>query len=86
MGRRVISRFIAIQVFKKIKQKAHSLYRSPVRGRIVPELQAQGVRQYREWIIPPWRIVYRISGKSVYVLCVLDSRQNIEDILFEEAG
>ena len=73
----------AIQLFKKIKEKASSLYAFPERGRVVPELQAQGVRQYRELIIAPWRILYRISERSVYVLCVLDSRQNIEDILLQ---
>ena len=73
----------AIQVFKKIKEKASSLYTFPERGRVVPELQAQGVRQYRDLIIAPWRVVYRISERSVYVLCVLDSRQNIEDILLQ---
>jgi hypothetical protein len=31
----------------------------PERGRIVPELQAQGISQYGELIIPPWRLVYR---------------------------
>jgi len=73
----------AEQVFKKIRDKASSLYRFPERGRVVPELQAQGVRQYRDLIIAPWRVVYRISERSVYVLCVLDSRQNIEDILLQ---
>jgi len=73
----------AFQVFKRIRAKAFSLYRFPQRGRIVPELQAQGVRQYRELIIAPWRVVYRISERSVCVLCVLDSQKNIEDILLQ---
>ena len=73
----------AIEGFKRIREKASSLYAFPERGRVVPELQAQGVRQYRELIIAPWRILYRISERSVYVLCVLDSRQNIEDILLQ---
>jgi len=71
----------AFGVFKEIKQKASSLYTFPDRGRIVPELQDQGIVLYRELIVPPWRIIYRISKKSVYVLSVLDSRQNVEDIL-----
>jgi len=71
----------ALKIFKNIKQKASSLYTFPDRGRIVPELRDHGVLQYRELIIPPWRILYRISEKYVYVLSVLDSRQNIEDIL-----
>jgi len=72
----------ALKILRKIREKASSLYHSPERGRIVPELQEQGIFQYRELIIPPWRVIYRISGKDIYVLSVLDSRQNVEDILF----
>ena len=72
-----------LKILKKIKQKASSLYTLPERGRIVPELQAQGILIYREIIIPPWRIIYRISERKVYVLSVLDARQNVEDILLK---
>jgi len=71
----------ALITLKKIKQKASSLYTLPERGRIVPELQDQGILLYRESIVPPWRIIYRISEMKVYVLSVLDARQNVEDIL-----
>jgi toxin ParE1/3/4 len=72
---------IAYEKFKEIKEKASCLYSFPDRGRIVPELHEQGIIQYRELIVSPWKIIYRTSKKSVYVLSVLDSRQNIEDIL-----
>jgi toxin ParE1/3/4 len=71
----------AYEKFKEIKEKSSCLYSFPDRGRIVPELQEQGIIQYRELIISPWRIIYRISKNSVYVLSVLDARQNVEDIL-----
>jgi len=73
----------ALQIFKKIQQKASSLYAFPERGRIVPELQGQGIHIYRELIIAPWRIVYRISDGTVFVLSVIDSRHNVEDILLD---
>jgi plasmid stabilization system protein ParE len=73
----------ALRIFKKIKQKASSLYTLPERGRIVPELQEQGILLYREWVVPPWRIVYRISEVRVYVLSVLDAGQKVEDILLK---
>ncbi len=73
----------ALKIFKSIKQKASSLNPFPQRGRIVPELQDQGILQYRELVISPWRILYRISEKNVFVLSVLDSRRNIEDILLK---
>ncbi|MDH3348187.1 MAG: type II toxin-antitoxin system RelE/ParE family toxin, partial [Desulfobulbaceae bacterium] len=71
----------AMACFKKIKEAAASLTMLPERGRIVPELHDQGVSLYRELIVSPWRIIYRISEKKIYVLSVLDSRQNAEDIL-----
>jgi len=71
----------ALQILKKVKQKASSLYTFPERGRIVPELQSQGIHIYRELIVAPWRIIYRISDVAVFILTVIDSRQNVEDIL-----
>jgi plasmid stabilization system protein ParE len=71
----------AYEIFKDIGKKASSLRTFPDRGRVVPELQEQGITQYHELIIPPWRIIYRVSEKRVYVLAVLDSRRSVEDIL-----
>ena len=71
----------ALKIFENIKQKTSTLNSFPDRGRIVPELRDHGILQYRELVISPWRILYRLSDKYVYVLSVLDSRQNIEDIL-----
>jgi len=71
----------ALQILERIRQKVSALYTLPERGRIVPELKEQGINIYRELIISPWRIVYRISDTTVYVLSIIDSRQNVEDIL-----
>lgn len=73
----------ALKILRKIKKQVDDLYLSPKRCRIIPELYDQGITQYREMIIRPWRVMYRISGSKVYVLSVLDSRQNIEDILLK---
>lgn len=73
----------ALNVFKKIKKKASGLYTMPERCRIVPELKDQGIIQYRELIVQPWRIMFKIINMKVHVLLVIDSRRNIEDILFE---
>lgn len=73
----------ASKLFREIKKRAESLSAFPDRGRIVPELQDQGIMLYHELIIGPWRIMYRVSDNIVYVLSVLDSRQNVEDILLK---
>lgn len=73
----------AIRIFKTIKSKCKTLNQSPERGRIVPELKEYGIFAYRELVISPWRVMYRISDQTVYVLAVLDSRRNVEEILIE---
>ena len=73
----------ALKILTKIRQKASDLYTLPERGRIVPELQDQGILLYRELIIAPWRLIYRISGQEIFVLSVIDSRRNVEDILLK---
>jgi toxin ParE1/3/4 len=73
----------ALQVLKKIQTIAATLARMPERGRIVPELAEVGLRLYREVLCTPWRIIYRITAPSVFVMTVIDGRRNVEDILLE---
>ena len=68
-------------VFQRIKETALKLNHLPDRGRIVPETESQGIYLFRELIVAPWRIIYRISKENVFVLAIIDSRQNVEDIL-----
>lgn len=73
----------ALNILKKIRNKASYLYTMPDRCRIVPELKEQGIMQYRELILSPWRIIFRIAEMKVYILSVLDARRNVEDILLK---
>ncbi len=71
----------ALKILKTIRKKLEKLHYLPTRGRVVPELRDQGMKEYRELVIPPWRVMFRIDGWKVYVSAVLDARRNIEDIL-----
>ncbi len=73
----------AIAVFARICESAATLDNFPNKGRVVPELHQHGIVQYRELIVSPWRIMYRIDGTKVYVISVVDSRRNLEDLLLE---
>ncbi|MGH8613194.1 MAG: type II toxin-antitoxin system RelE/ParE family toxin [Gammaproteobacteria bacterium] len=42
-----------------------------------------GDEAYREIVIKPWRIVYRIDPRSVYVLGVLGGRRDLAALLLE---
>ena len=67
----------------RLRSKADSLERSPRRGRIVPELASTGTRAWRELVVKPHRIVYRIRGEIVLVGAVVDGRRDLEDLLLE---
>ncbi len=73
----------ALNVLARIKKQAEALKEFPKRGRVVPELASQGIYAYREKVVAPWRLIYRIEAEQVYVLTVVDSRRNLEDILLE---
>jgi toxin ParE1/3/4 len=73
----------ALKILGKLRDGAATLASMPERGRLVPELHAQGVSAYHELIVSPWRIMYRIGERQVHVLAVIDSRRNVEDILLD---
>ena len=73
----------ALRVLHKIRLRSTELQTMSEQGRVVPELKEQGIQTYRELIVTPWRIIYRISDTTVFVLCVIDSRRNVEDILLD---
>jgi len=71
----------ALEILHKIEAGTSILDHSPSRGRIVPELLRHGISRYRETVIKPWRVIYRIEAKTVCVLSVIDGRRHVEDIL-----
>lgn len=73
----------AKKIFFEIKKECDSLYYFPERKRVVPELQQIGILKYREIIHKRWRILFKIDDKKVYILLVVDSSRNLEDILFQ---
>lgn len=67
----------------RIRKKCSALYAYPSRGRIVPELKEFNILHYREIIVDPWRIIYKIIDSKVIVMSVIDARRNVEDILLD---
>jgi toxin ParE1/3/4 len=73
----------AERVLARLEQRASTLETAPARGRVVPELARIGMRTWRELIIKPYRLIYRIGGDTVTVLALLDGRRDLEDLLLE---
>ena len=73
----------AFSTLDRLEVRAKSLTTPADRGRIVPELGRLHIRQYRELVVPPYRVVCRVRGSRVLVLAVLDARRSLEDILLD---
>jgi len=75
---------IAMQILDKLERKINSLKEFPERGRVVPELLNQNISEYKEIIINPWRVIYKVVGSNVYLLTVIDGRRNVQDVLLRK--
>jgi len=73
----------AKKIFHEIKKKCQELDHQPERFRMVPELLQIGISKYREIIHKRWRIIFQVDNNIVYILIVIDSSRNLEDILFQ---
>jgi addiction module RelE/StbE family toxin len=74
----------ALKILEKIETKINSLNHFPHRGGYVPELLKRGIKDYRQLIESPWKIIYKIDKNIVNILLVIDSRRNTQDILIEK--
>ena len=74
----------AKKVYGQIKESAQSSNFFPLRGRVIPELQKEGITIYRELTAQPWRIMYKIENDTVYIMAIFDSRQNVEELLLQK--
>ena len=73
----------ALSTLDRLEARAKSLVTLADRGRIVPELGRLQIQQYRELVVPPHRLIYRIRASSVLVLAVVDARRSLEDALLD---
>ena len=71
----------ALRLADRIEDRAAALESMPRRGRVPPELERFGLQIYRELLITPFRLVYRIYEDKVVVLGVFDGRRNLEDVI-----
>jgi len=71
----------SLRILEMVEWRASTLRSSPFRGRVVPELARFEIRDYRELIAAPYRIVYSVRQKRVWVLGVMDGRRDLATIL-----
>ena len=71
----------ANKLLETLEATCYKLEKYPERGHIPPELRQTGIKNYLEIHYKPYRIIYEIEGKLVYIHSVIDGRRNIQEIL-----
>ena len=68
-------------VLDRLLKTAEGLAAFPNRGLLPRELVDLGIKEYRQVIFKPYRIVYRVIGTVVYIYLIADGRRNMESFL-----
>ena len=71
----------AEHVLDRIEEAVKGLARFPGRGAHPKELLALGIREYRQMFFKPYRVIYRVSGRRVYIYLVADGRRDMQTLL-----
>ena len=66
-----------------LEKTCYKLEVYPERGHIPQELRQTGIKRYLEIHYKPYRIIYEIDNKLIYIHSILDGRRNIQEILSE---
>ncbi|MBC8181607.1 type II toxin-antitoxin system RelE/ParE family toxin [candidate division KSB1 bacterium] len=73
----------ALLILSKIRAKCDTLKYHPFRCRIIPELKEINILSYRDLILTPYRIMFKVERNIVYILGVFDCRRDLEEILID---
>jgi toxin ParE1/3/4 len=68
-------------VLNQIEKAFFSLSENPGRGAYPKELLVVGLREYREILFKPYRIIYRVIAENVYVVVIADGRRDMQTLL-----
>ena len=71
----------ADNVLNQVEKAFFTLSEFPERGVYPKELLKLGIREYREIFFKPYRIIYRVMDKNVYVLLIVDGRRDMQVLL-----
>jgi len=68
-------------VLEQVEKAFSTLSEFPERGAYPKELVSLGIREYREIFFKPYRIIYRVIEKNIYVLLIVDGRRDMQTLL-----
>jgi toxin ParE1/3/4 len=71
----------ADQVLERCLQVIEGLKTLPGRGSIPREPLSLGMRDFRQVFFKPYRVIYRIAGRKVFILLIADGCRDLQALL-----
>ena len=68
-------------VLDQLLAAAARLATFPERGTHPRELEALGIREYRQTYFKPYRVICRVTGKRVFIYLIADGRRDMRALL-----
>ena len=68
-------------VLDRISEVFQKLTELPERGTHPKELSALGIREFQEVFFKPYRIIYRVERRTIYVYLIADGRRDMQTLL-----
>ena len=72
---------VAQRVLDRLLVAVEALETQPVRGSRPRELAGQGFDDYRQVMLKPWRLIYRVIGQKVFIYLIVDGRRDMRTLL-----
>lgn len=71
----------AARVLERVEAAIERLVTDPGRGSCPKELQALGIREYRQAFFKPYRMIYGVMDRRVFVYLIADGRRDMQTLL-----
>ena len=68
-------------VLDKLMDVVESLSKFPERGSYPKELVGLGIKEYRQTLFKPYRVIYRVAGSQVIIYLIADGRRDMQSVL-----
>jgi toxin ParE1/3/4 len=68
-------------VLDQLMKVVEKLEQFPERGSYLKELVPLGIKEYRQTLFKPYRMIYRVMGGAVIIYLIADGRRDMQSVL-----
>ncbi len=68
-------------VLDELMGVVESLSKFPGRGSYPKELVGLGIKEYRQTLFKPYRVIYRVTGSQIIIYLIADGHRDMQSVL-----